>query len=311
MKFKHCTLKRNSNFSFVPDFHHSNQNQEFQSLRADVGHNFKKFSPQEESQDEDEDNSEEEESGKDDENGKENLQYVPSAEQNDSPRHTNYQSHSLQDISSRFRNPAFEFNQVSAKPYQNFILNQHDSSSFRLNPAQFNFRPSPRDFSDHRFQDLGDRTGFEAGKINPTGKTAPYQGMNYNTPERFSDPITYDPRQHENIPMGPITSLEPHTINMDMVEHLPYSEDTYYPPQNGNYKYSSQPEVETPVGKVLNSLNVPPAHSFPSTSHLLIPPQEKLPNYSENNQNLHLNLPPPGTPISHNHHHTGQFERYD
>lgn len=275
-------------------------------MKTDVGHSkeFQFLSPQQENQDEDEDNSEEEEDyEKDDQNGKENLKYIPAGQLNNLPRYNNYQSQSLQDISSRFRNPAFEFNQ--ARPYQNFVLNQQDGSSVKFNPGQFNFRPSPRDYSDHRFQELGDRTGFDAAKINPTGRTDSYHSLNYNSP-RFSEPISYEPHQNDNIPLGPMTSLEPLNINMDIM-----NEDTYYPPQNGNYKFSSQQEVEAPVGKVLNSLNVPPAHSFPSTSHLLIPPKEKLPNYNENNQNAHLNLPPPGTPISHNHHHTGQFERYD
>ncbi|KAL1454919.1 hypothetical protein WDU94_009048 [Cyamophila willieti] len=325
----------------IKDFHQQNE-KPFTSSQADYqdfsaemkGKKQNQFSSQQkESEEDEEEESEEEEDGdedKDNENEKENVNYAGPGHQSDVPAY-NYQTQNLQDVSHHYNIPnipSFENHQ----PYhQNFNPNPNQlRTGFDFSPLQQPFKPSQRDFSETGFQDLNaiapkvqpvqynpvnvHSTGYFPKP--PQGKTASYQSIQYNTPnyntpnEHTHEVIHTNPN---NIPASPLENLPPHEINMD--KYYPAQKDTYYPTQNGNYKFS-QPQVQTPlVGKVLTALNAPPAHSFPSTSHLLIPPQEKLPNYNEN-QNTHsshaqFNLPPPGTPISHNHHHEGEFERYD
>ncbi|XP_026679629.1 apoptotic chromatin condensation inducer in the nucleus-like [Diaphorina citri] len=316
----------------VKDFHLQNQKQfsppstEFQDFSAELKNNknpsFQFFSQQKEESEEDEDDSEEEEGddedGKENEDEKENIVKQVAPVQTDVPRY-NFQSHNLPDVSDQYKIPPFDFNEALNKPYQNFNQNQQ-RAGFGFTPVQPPFRASQRDFSQPGFQELVVRPNpptlqYNTGLISPvayfqqpaTGKTASYQSINYNTPTELSHTVIHNPNQHNNVQPSPLQQLQPQDINM--AKHLPYYGDTYYSAPNGNYKYS-QPEVQTPVGKVLQSLNTPPAHSFPSTSHLLIPPKEKLPNYNEN-QNAQINLPPPGTPISHSHHHEGEFDRYD
>lgn len=289
--------------------------------------NFQFSSQQKDSEEDDEDDSEEEDGddeGGNNEDQRENnkfvapLQadvprYVAPAYQSEGPRF-NFQN--LQDVSHQYNLVPFENNEVLPRTYQHF--NPQQRPQFDLSQAPF--KPSQRDFSDAGFQDLG-RTSpiaHNLGNANPAvyfpkpppGKTASYQSITYNTPTEHAHTVIHTPNHHANVPSSPLQNMPPHEINSDMLKHLPYYEDTNYPAQYGNYRLS-QPQVQSPhVGNVINSLNAPPAHSFPSTSHLLTPPQEKLPNYNEN-QNSQFNLPPPGTPISHNHHHEGEFDRYD
>uniref|UniRef100_A0A8D8R688 Uncharacterized protein n=1 Tax=Cacopsylla melanoneura TaxID=428564 RepID=A0A8D8R688_9HEMI len=286
-------------------------------------------------EEEEEEDSEEQEDGDDegekDENEKENVKYTGPGQQSDVPTY-NYETQNLQDVSHHYNIPSFENHEApphSPQQYhQNFNPNPNQlRTGFDFSPIQAPFKPSQRDFSEIGFQDLNAAPKLQPIQYNPVnvhpsgyfpkppqGKTASYQSIQYNTPN-YNTPNEHTHRvihtNQNNIPASPLQNLQPYQINMDLLKTLPHYEDNYYPAQNGNYKFS-QPQVQTPlVGKVLS----PPAHSFPSTSHLLIPPQEKLPNYNEN-QNTHsshvqFNLPPPGTPISHNHHHEGEFERYD